>query len=105
MTEHPPQPHAPRHHELQLTVRAVVAGMFLGGFMSLSNLYVALKTGWSIGVALTSAILAFAIFAVLLRLKLIRRHFGILENNVMQSVASAAGYMTGGARSRPYRRS
>ena len=70
--------------------------MLLGGFMSLSNLYVALKTGWSIGVALTSAILAFAIFAVLFRLRFIRRHFGILENNVMQSVASAAGYMTGG---------
>jgi uncharacterized oligopeptide transporter (OPT) family protein len=27
---------------------------------------------------------------------LVKRHFGILENNAMQSVASAAGYMTGG---------
>jgi putative OPT family oligopeptide transporter len=87
---------APAVGGAQLTIRAVLAGMLLGGFMSLSNLYVALKTGWSIGVALTSAILAFAIFAVLFRLKMVRRHFGILENNVMQSVASAAGYMTGG---------
>jgi hypothetical protein len=29
----------------QLTLRAVIMGMLLGGFMSLSNLYVGLKTG------------------------------------------------------------
>ena len=99
MTELPPHPHSPPAHperEPQLTARAVVAGMVLGGFLSLSNLYVALKTGWSIGVSITSAILAFAIFAILFRLKLVRKHFGMLENNVMQSTASAAGYMTGG---------
>lgn len=80
----------------QLTVRAVIAGMLLGGFMSLSNLYVALKTGWSIGVSITAGILAYAIFAALFRVKAVRTHFGMLENNAMQSVASAAGYMTGG---------
>lgn len=80
----------------QLTVRAVIAGMLLGGFMSLSNLYVALKTGWSIGVSITAGILAYAIFAALFRVRAVRTHFGMLENNAMQSVASAAGYMTGG---------
>ncbi|MFA6433514.1 MAG: OPT family oligopeptide transporter [Elusimicrobiales bacterium] len=80
----------------QLTARAILAGMLLGGFMSLSNLYVALKTGWSIGVSITAGILAYAIFAALFKIKLVRTHFGILENNAMQSVASAAGYMTGG---------
>ncbi|MEK9144590.1 MAG: OPT/YSL family transporter, partial [Elusimicrobiota bacterium] len=80
----------------QLTARAVLAGMLLGGFMSLSNLYVALKTGWSIGVSITAGILAFAIFAALKRLGLVKVEFGMLENNAMQSVASAAGYMTGG---------
>jgi putative OPT family oligopeptide transporter len=99
MTEHPPHPHSPPAHperEPQLTARAVIAGMLLGGFLSLSNLYVALKTGWSIGVSITSAILAFSIFAILFRLKIVRKHFGMLENNIMQSTASAAGYMTGG---------
>jgi uncharacterized oligopeptide transporter (OPT) family protein len=86
----------PGEHARQLTVRATVAGMLLGGLMSLSNLYVVLKTGWSIGVSITSGILAFAIFALLLRLKIVRTAFGMLENNAMQSVASAAGYMTGG---------
>ena len=80
----------------QLTTRAVLAGMLLGGFMSLSNLYVSLKTGWSIGVSITAGILAFAIFALFSRLKFVREEFGMLENNAMQSVASAAGYMTGG---------
>ncbi len=80
----------------QLTLRAIVAGMLLGGFMSLSNLYTALKLGWSFGVSITAGILAWAIFAVLLRMRVVREAFGVLENNAMQSVASAAGYMTGG---------
>ncbi len=80
----------------QLTVRAVVAGMLLGGVMSLSNLYIALKTGWSFGVTITAGILAFVIFGVLRKLRIARTEFGMLENNAMQSVASAAGYMTGG---------
>ena len=80
----------------QLSVRAIIAGMLLGGFMSLSNLYVSLKTGWSMGVSITAGILAFAIFSLLLKTRLVKSEFGILENNAMQSVASAAGYMTGG---------
>ena len=36
--------------EPDLTVRAVVAGMMFGGLMSVSNLYVGLKSGWSLGV-------------------------------------------------------
>ncbi|MCX6131007.1 MAG: OPT/YSL family transporter [Proteobacteria bacterium] len=80
----------------QLTLRSVIAGMLLGGLMSLSNLYVSLKTGWSMGVSITAGILAFAIFSILLRFRIVKSAFGILENNAMQSVASAAGYMTGG---------
>lgn len=80
----------------QLTARAVVAGMLIGGLMCLSNLYVVLKTGWSLGVTLTACILAFAIFEGLRKLRLSREGFGILENNAMGSVASAAGFMTGG---------
>ncbi len=80
----------------QLTVRAVLAGMIIGAVMCLSNLFIVLKTGWSFGVTITSSILAFAVFGVLRKLRLSRREFGVLENNAMASVASAAGYMTGG---------
>jgi OPT family oligopeptide transporter len=81
----------------QLTVRAVVMGMLLGMIMVCSNVYVGLKAGWSMGVAITACILAYVTFAGLHRLS--PRHvpeFSILENNAMQSCASAAGSMTSG---------
>ena len=80
----------------QLTVRAVVMGALLGGFMSLSNLYVGLKTGWGLGVAITACILAFAITKVLRLVGIFKTDMTILENNVMQTTASSAGYSTGG---------
>ena len=85
-----------RHGERQLTARAVVTGMLLGGVMCLSNLYVVLKTGWSLGVTLTACILAFAIFRGMKATRMVKDEFTILENNAMGSVASAAGFMTGG---------
>lgn len=85
------QPDAP-----QLTLRAGLAGCVLGAVMALSNLYVWLKTGWSLGVTITACILAFAFFGALRAVRLSRVPFGALENNAMASVASSAGYMTGG---------
>ncbi|OGR72025.1 MAG: hypothetical protein A2089_12060 [Elusimicrobia bacterium GWD2_63_28] len=82
----------------QLTLRAVIMGGFLGAFMSLSNLYIGLKTGWGLGVAITSCILSYAIWKFL-RLTmpfLFKTDMTILENNCMQSTASSAGYSTGG---------
>ncbi len=86
----------PVHTGRQLTVRAVLTGMVLGAVMCLSNLYVVLKTGWSFGVTITSCILAYALFRLLTAARLARTELTILENNAMASVASAAGYMTGG---------
>jgi len=80
----------------QLTVRAVVVGMLLGALMCLSNLYVVLKAGWSFGVTLTACVVAYGLFRLGRQLGLVRREFGILENNAMGSVASSAGFMTGG---------
>jgi len=80
----------------QLTPRAVVAGMLIGMVMCLSNLYIYLKIGWSMGVTITACILAFTFFNVMRELRLFKKDFSPLENNAMGSVASAAGYMTGG---------
>jgi OPT family oligopeptide transporter len=80
----------------QLTARAVVMGMLLGMVLACSNVYVGLKAGWSMGVAITACILAYVIFEALHRA--FPKWFGpysILENNAMQSCASAAGYMSG----------
>ena len=80
----------------QLTVRAVVVGMLIGGAMSLSNLYVGMKTGWGLGVTITSCILAFAFFSTIQAIFPAQRAkpFGVLENNMMASAASSAGYMS-----------
>ncbi len=81
----------------QLTARAVLVGALLGGVMSLSNLYVGLKTGWGLGVAITACILSFSLGSVLKKVGLFRTNLSILENNCMQSTASSAGYSTGSA--------
>ncbi|MEB2325108.1 MAG: OPT/YSL family transporter, partial [Sorangiineae bacterium] len=76
----------------QLTLRAVVMGLVLGSFMAFSNLYVGLKTGWGLGVAITACIMSWAIFKGLR--PILKTEPTILENNCMQSTASAAGYST-----------
>ena len=80
----------------QLTWRAVLMGSFLGGVLSLTNLYIGLKAGWGFGVAITASILSYAIWAALYRARIARTPMTILENNCMQSTASSAGYSTGG---------
>ncbi|HLH90978.1 MAG TPA: OPT family oligopeptide transporter [Xanthobacteraceae bacterium] len=80
----------------QLTVRAVLMGACLGGLLSLTNLYIGLKAGWGFGVAITASILSYAIWTSLLKIGVARTPMTILENNCMQSTASAAGYSTGG---------
>jgi uncharacterized oligopeptide transporter (OPT) family protein len=42
----------------QLSVRLIVSGMLIGGLMSVSILYVGLKAGWTLGVTVTSCIIA-----------------------------------------------
>jgi putative OPT family oligopeptide transporter len=79
----------------QLTLRSALTGMFLGGILSLTNLYVGIKTGWTLGVGITSVILAFAMFKVFSKIGLAKNEITLLENNAMQSIATAAGYMTG----------
>ena len=80
----------------QLTIRAVLMGSFLGFFLAMTNLYIGLKTGWHLGVAITACIMSYSLWQVLLKSGLARTQMTILENNCMQSTASAAGYSTGG---------
>ncbi len=77
----------------QLTLRSAITGFVLGGVLSATNLYVGAKTGWTLGVGLTSVILAFAAFRLLSTLG--AKDMTILENNCSQSIATSAGYMTG----------
>lgn len=77
----------------QLNVRSALTGMILGSVLSLTNLYVGIKTGWTLGVGITSVVLSYAAFKTMARFGL-GKEMTILENNAMQSVATSAGYMT-----------
>src|SRR4030081_3773674 len=83
-----------RGDAVQLTVRAVVMGTVLGFFLAFTNVYVGLKAGWGLGVALTACIASFTIWTSLVKLGVAKSPMTILESNCMQSTASAAGYST-----------
>ncbi len=78
----------------QLTIRSALTGFLLGGVLSATNLYIGAKTGWTLGVGVTSVILSFVIFRALSKAT-VCKDMTILENNAVQSIATAAGYMTG----------
>lgn len=77
----------------QLTIRSALTGMILGGILSLTNLYIGIKTGWTLGVGISSVILSYAFFKLLSKFNM-GAPMSILENNAMQSIATSAGYMT-----------
>lgn len=79
----------------QLTVRAVIMGGLLGSLMSISNLYTSIKVGWAFGVAITACVLSYVIWNSVRIVFPKLSQMTILENNCMQSTASAAGYSTG----------
>ncbi|MCK6587933.1 MAG: OPT/YSL family transporter [Polyangiaceae bacterium] len=73
----------------QLTVRAVLTGMLLGGLLSLCNIYSGLKIGWSSNMSVTAVLLAFGLWRAF-SLGKSSRPFTILENNINQTAASSA---------------
>lgn len=80
----------------QLTVRAVIMGGILGMFTAVSNLYTTLKIGWSFGVSITACVISFVVWNSICKIFAGRvSRMSILENNCMQSTATAAGSSTG----------
>ena len=77
----------------QLNLRSAITGMLIGGVLSLTNLYVGIRTGWTLGVGISSVVLSFAAFKLISKMKL-GKEMTVLENNAMQSIATSAGYMT-----------
>ena len=80
--------------EPDLTPRAILAGMAFGGLMSLSNLYVGLKSGWGLGVDIAAVIVIFAVFKGLSGMGIVRREFGMMENTMTMTVAVAASWIS-----------
>ena len=46
----------------ELTVRAVISGLFVGCLIGASNITIGLKIGWTFGASITAAVVSFAIF-------------------------------------------
>ncbi|MDT8997978.1 OPT family oligopeptide transporter [Paucibacter sp. APW11] len=76
----------------QLTLRSGLTGFLLGAVLSATGLYIGAKTGISVGVGLTSVILAFAMFRIFHSMGW-AEDYTVLENNCTQSIATASGYV------------
>jgi putative OPT family oligopeptide transporter len=72
----------------QLTVRAILTGMVLGAVLAPANIYAGLKIGWGFNMSITAALVSYGVWQGLLR-RVRRRPFGILENNINQTIASS----------------
>ncbi|GAA5987705.1 hypothetical protein JCM11641_002565 [Rhodosporidiobolus odoratus] len=86
--------HATRQEEdtLELTFRAVVAGLAIGILLALTNMYFGLQTGWISMMSLQASLLGFAIFKVLPKSPWFSaRPLTIHENIVLQTTAVATG--------------
>ena len=85
---------APQLSPPQLTLRAVCTGAALGGMLSLCNVYMGLKIGWSLNMSVTAALLSYGGYQLLGHARARRgkahQDWGLLENNINQTAASAA---------------
>jgi uncharacterized oligopeptide transporter (OPT) family protein len=85
--------HVPAAGEAQLTLRAVLAGCVIGGIGGVMNVYLGLKTVFTVGGSLMTAILAFGFFALLGN----ERRLSVLETNISQTTGMAASGMASAA--------
>jgi putative OPT family oligopeptide transporter len=92
MSEHENfHPHVPASTEMkEFTFRATLTGMLFGFFFAVANAYLALKIGQTVTASIPAAILAMAIS------KAFFKQGTILENNLIQTIASVGEGLAGG---------
>jgi uncharacterized oligopeptide transporter (OPT) family protein len=76
-------------HTPQLTLRAVLTGMAIGGLLSACNIYTGLTVGWGINMSISSVLISYAFWLALQKLAG-TRPWTMLENNINQAAASSA---------------
>ncbi|SMQ56288.1 unnamed protein product [Zymoseptoria tritici ST99CH_3D1] len=86
----------PDERKVIVTIRALLVGSICGALVNASNVYLGLKTGWTFGASLFGAIIGFAVLKPLGRalpekFPIFGGDFGPRENNIVQTVATAAG--------------
>ncbi|WP_269538985.1 OPT family oligopeptide transporter [Cerasicoccus fimbriatus] len=75
--------------ERQLTVRAIATGVLLGALLAPCNIYTGLKIGFSFNMSIAAALVSYAFWNSLAHFGKSPR-WGLLENNINQTAASAA---------------
>ena len=74
----------------EFTFRAIFLGIILGVIFNLGNTYLGLKVGMTISASIPAAVLSMAI------LKLFFKDVSILENNLVQTIASVGEGLAAG---------
>src|ERR1019366_2550529 len=72
----------------ELTVKAIILGILLSMLMAASNAYLGLKIGFTVSACIPAAVISMAILKVF-------RTSNILENNIVQTSASAGEAVAG----------
>jgi putative OPT family oligopeptide transporter len=75
--------------EPQLTARAIVTGLLIGALLTPCNIYSGLKIGWAFNMSIAAALLSYAFWKLSERTAG-SRPWGLLENNINQTTASAS---------------
>ena len=75
----------------ELTLRAVLSGLFVGCLIGASNITIGLKIGWTFGASITAAVIGFALFKGFENT--LRRPYGPKENLITATAGSSAGTM------------
>src|SRR5215207_5409523 len=91
----PPRPLAPARpareiHPMkprELTLRALILGALLTTIFTAANVYLGLRVGLTFASSIPAAVISMAILSAF-------RNSSILENNIVQTVASAAGTLS-----------
>ena len=71
----------------ELTVRGLVLGILITTIFTAANVYLGLKVGLTFASSIPAAVISMAILSLV-------RDSSILENNIVQTVASAAGTLS-----------
>lgn len=74
----------------EFTIRALVLGLVFGFFFAIANAYLALKIGSTVSASIPAAIMSMAL------LKLLFRNATILENNIVQTIATVGEALAAG---------
>src|SRR5579872_5722288 len=77
-------------HMREFTPRATILGLVFGFFFAIANAYLALKIGTTISASIPAAIMSMGL------LKLLFRNASILENNIVQTLATVGEGLAAG---------